>query len=163
MEGAMDAPERVDVQAATEAAFEELADLQWQWRVEERHDASAFDHDEFVDALRIWMESHGESHQAFVARAGTRPVGMGWLAVVERVPTPTQFRRLGGHIQSVYVVPSLRDHGIGSALMERLIQRARNLGLAWLLVHPSGRSFGFYRRHGFIPTGRFLELRLAGP
>ncbi len=157
----MQSPDGVEVHAATEADFDALADLQWQWRIEEWHGAPKFDRKEFVDGLRTWTNLHLESHHAFVARSNAEVVGMGWLAVVERIPTPTEFHRLGGHIQSVYIVPYLRRRGVGDALIRLLIQRAHELGLGWLLVHPSEQSFGFYRTHGFVATERFLELRLV--
>jgi ribosomal protein S18 acetylase RimI-like enzyme len=157
----MHALDGVEVRAATEADFEALADLQWQWRIEEWHGAPKFERQEFVDALRTWMNPHLESHQAFVARSNTEVVGMGWLAVLERIPTPAEFVRRGGHIQSVYVVPKQRRQGVGNALMRLLIETARELRLGWLLVHPSDQSFSFYRTQGFTPTGRFLELRLG--
>lgn len=157
----MHSPELFDVQSASIADIDALADLQWRWRIDEWHGVPMYDRIEFRDALRNWWEFHVETHHAFVARSNDEFVGMAWLAVIERIPTPAQFHRLGGHVQSVFVIPNLRGRGIGSALMRRLIDRANELGLGWLLVHPSEHSFKFYRTHDFVPTGRFLELRLA--
>jgi ribosomal protein S18 acetylase RimI-like enzyme len=157
----MNVRNQVDIFPATDADIDALADLQWMWRIDEWHRVPMYDRIDFRGALREWIGLHGESHHAFVARSNTEVVGMAWLAVIQRVPTPAQFIRLGGHIQSLYVTPAMRRQGVGNALMKRLVDTAKERDLHWLLVHPSDQSFGFYRAHGFVPTGRFLELRLA--
>jgi GNAT superfamily N-acetyltransferase len=86
-------------------------------------------------------------------------VAIAWLAVVDRIPGPEFFVRRSGYVQSVYVVPDRRSQGVGTALMEHLVGYARNAELDYLAVHPSERSFEFYRRLGFAPTTKVLELR----
>ncbi len=44
--------------------------------------------------------------------------------------------------------------------MEKLIDGARGEGLEYLSVHPSPRSFPFYRRLGFTGEGSLLFLAL---
>ncbi len=150
----------VVVELASDADHEVLAALQWRWRVGEWHGAPACDQAEFTQALQTWMQHHQDTHDGFIARMDAEVVGMAWLAVFDRIPTPVKLHRLGGHVQSVYIVPEHREQGIGGALMRRLINRARELGLSWLLVHPSELSFAFYRAHGFEAADDFLELRL---
>ena len=85
---------------------------------------------------------------------------MAWLVIIERVPGPEKWTRLSGFVQSVYVAPEHRNGGTGSLLMEKLIDGAREEGLEYLSVHPSPRSFPFYRRLGFTGEGSLLFLAL---
>jgi GNAT superfamily N-acetyltransferase len=157
----MDAMDGVDVQRATPDDLGVLAELQWRWRVAEWSGVAVVDFPGFAAALREWAEKNLESHPAFIARRGDRVLGMGWLAPIERVPTPTHLVRRHGQVQSLYVVPEARDCGVGAALLRTLIDESRRMGCDCLLVHPSERSFRFYRRHGFSGSGDFLSLRLT--
>jgi len=136
----------------------ELAGLRWTWRTTE-HDESGMERSVFDAAFGEWMHEHRESHTPFVADEGGASVGMAWLATLERVPGPGVWRRLGGAVQSVYVLPEHRGHGLGSALVQAVVSEARSNGLGYLIVHPSERAFPLYRRLGFGESGRVLELR----
>ncbi len=136
-----------------------LASLRYRWRVEER-DERGMSEAEFVGAFTRWTAARSASHQPFIAVAGDEPVGMAWLALVERIPGPARWTRLSGIVQSVYVIPERRDDGIGARLMNAVISRARELSLEWLIVHPSRRAVPFYRRLGFTGTTKMLRLEL---
>lgn len=86
---------------------------------------------------------------------------MAWLAIIERIPGPEIWKRLSGHIQSVYITAEHRDAGLGGLLMGVLIDGARKEAVDYLIVHPSPRSFPFYRRLGFTGEGSLLDLDLS--
>jgi GNAT superfamily N-acetyltransferase len=98
---------------------------------------------------------------AGLAFAEARPVGMAWLAIVDRIPGPAKWLRRAGSLQSVYVRPEERGQGIGTRLVGAAIGAARDRGLEYVSVHPSTRSFALYRRAGFVSAGGALELRLV--
>jgi GNAT superfamily N-acetyltransferase len=105
------------------------------------------------------MKDHSSSHLPFLALRNEAAVAMAWLALVDRVPGPEYFLRRSAYVQSVIVVSHERVNGIGTTLMGALLAHARNLGLDYVAVHPSERSFSLYRRLGFSDTDRVLELR----
>jgi GNAT superfamily N-acetyltransferase len=135
-----------------------LAHLRYQWRAEERGERG-LDRTSFLQALRTWMDAHASTHIPFLALSEGQPVAMGWLALVDRIPGPQHFIRRSAYVQSVYVDAACRSMGIGTALVGFMLEHARGLGLEYLAVHPSERSFTLYRRLGFSDATRALELR----
>ena len=72
----------------------------------------------------------------------------------------------GAELDDLFVEPQAMRHGIGSALLEDAAQRARQAGVARLLVVAHPRTLSFYRRAGFVEQGRAATrfgpaLRLA--
>jgi predicted GNAT family N-acyltransferase len=59
------------------------------------------------------------------------------------------------------VLPAWRGQGVGDAMLDALIQRARAQGWHDLSLHAQASAIGFYARHGFLPQGaRFTEAGL---
>lgn len=81
----------------------------------------------------------------------------------------------GGRIGRMAVDPDWRGRGIGRALLDALVERAREQGLAGVELHAQTRAEGFYEAAGFralgpvfeeagIPHRRmWLDLRAAPP
>lgn len=134
--------------------------LRYRWQTEEGS-KPAIGLDVYRGLMVPWLDAHRDSHRLFVARTGGRTIGVAWWARVDRVPGPGQTTRLGALLQSVYVVPESRDRGVGGQLVARVIDDVRDAGADYLIVHPSERSFDFYRRLGFADAVRALELRFA--
>jgi phosphinothricin acetyltransferase len=65
-----------------------------------------------------------------------------------------------------FLHPSITGRGIGTALLERLLESGRRMGITTFLANISSLNEGslrFHRRHGFTECGRFLKVgRKAG-
>lgn len=74
-----------------------------------------------------------------------RPIGAGRL-------TPE------GSIGRMAVLAHWRGRGVGDAMLQALIARARQRGWRELILHAQTSAYMFYTRHGFLPVGeRFVE------
>jgi predicted GNAT family N-acyltransferase len=63
-----------------------------------------------------------------------------------------------GHIGRMAVLADWRGKGVGRALLERLLEEARQQGHAHLALHAQTQASGFYRRFGFVEEGpEFME------
>jgi GNAT superfamily N-acetyltransferase len=83
-----------------------------------------------------------------VEEAGTEAFG----GVVERRQ---------GHLVGVYVRPGYRGSGVSKALFDAALEWAWGVGLKHvrLFVHArNARAEGFYRKAGFVPTGRTVTV-----
>jgi GNAT superfamily N-acetyltransferase len=133
-----------------------LARLRWRWRTEERSEADT-DRDSFLTYFTAWVVDHLNTHLPFIVEVDGRVAGMAWLALADRVPTPAVLDRRTGDVQSVYVVPELRDSGVGAALIDAVLREARDREVVLATVHSSERAVPFYRRRGFEDGQRWLQ------
>ena len=76
-----------------------------------------------------------------------------WLHTVPRIPAP-------GHgapgpmayLTNMYVEPDHRSHGLGSRMLQMLVEHCTTGGFELVLTFPADDAYGFYERNGF--TGR---------
>ena len=98
-----------------------------------------------------------------VVRRDGRPVGCGAL---RRLRDAAPVRELGprvGELKRMYVAPEVRGRGVGRALLARLEDEARALGLERLVLETGTRqaeALALYRRVGFAdiaPYGEYVH------
>ena len=146
----------VTVRRATAIDAPTLARLRWRWRSEERGEVGT-DRATFLEFFAEWVIDHLATHLPFLVEVDGRAAGMAWLMLAPRVPTPGVMDRRTGDIQSVYVVPELRDSGVGAALLGALMDEARNRELVHVTVHSGDRAVPFYLRAGFKDGQNWFE------
>jgi GNAT superfamily N-acetyltransferase len=113
---------------------------------------------DYVDLFTSWMAAHASTHLPFVAVDGVDVIGVAWLALTERVPSPERRQRRCGDVQSVHVRPDRRDRGVGAALIAAVLAAARELGLEHVTVHSSARAVRLYERAGFEHDPQWLSI-----
>ena len=146
------------VRRGTAADAPTLARLRWQWRTDERAEPGP-DRETFCDFFASWVIDHLDTHLPYVVEVDGRIAGMAWLVPADRVPGVTRLDRRTADIQSVYVVPELRNTGVGATLLDALIAEARARELEHVTVHSSDRAVSFYLRGGFAQDPHWLEFR----
>jgi len=62
-----------------------------------------------------------------------------------------------GHIGRMAVLEEWRRRGVGAALLEKLIEKAKERGHKEVLLSAQVHALEFYRRHGFNPLGEIYE------
>ncbi|NIJ12133.1 GNAT superfamily N-acetyltransferase [Saccharomonospora amisosensis] len=137
-----------------------IADLRWRW-VRENGETPAVTREEFAQSLAAWARENRTTHRCVVGVRETTVLGMAWLAVLPRVPTPSVSRRLCGDVQCVYVVPDERDGGLGGRLVDSVLRLAAELRLERVTVHSSPRAIRAYERRGFASSPRLLQVYSA--
>lgn len=97
---------------------------------------------------------------AWVAECDGRIVGTGGL-VVWQMPARYGGIESGrlGYLLNFYTVPEARRRGIGTRLLNELVNEAKSLGLRYLHLHASRDGIGIYRKAGFVEP-RMPELVL---
>ena len=95
-----------------------------------------------------------------VVRRADRPVGCGALRTLREPALLAALGARGGELKRMYVAPEARGHGIGRALLARLEDEARALGLARLVLETGTRqqeALALYRRAGFLEIAPYGE------
>jgi GNAT superfamily N-acetyltransferase len=150
------------VRLATDAELEAVARLRWRW-VRESGGEVLPARDAYAAAAAAWAREHADSHVPLVAVADGEVVGMAWLAIQARVPSPRALERRSGDLQSCYVVPEHRGAGLGRRLAEAVLEEARRRGLEHVTVHSSVDAIPVYERAGFRANPRSLYADGAIP
>lgn len=140
---------------------EAIAGLRWRWIVD-RGGAPVVTREDFVASVLAFAAAHEQTHHRVVAVRDGVIVGMAWLAVLPRVPSPRATDRTSGDVQCVYVVPEERNSNIGSLIMAAILDKARHLGLEHVTVHSSPEAIHLYERAGFTASPRVLFADFAG-
>jgi GNAT superfamily N-acetyltransferase len=100
---------------------------------------------------------------------GERPVGYAWVAAEVRpevTQCPLELPPHAAYLWDLYVVPSERGSGLGSALAAERLRTARDLGRSegWRMITPDNTaSLRTLRRSGAAPrvVGEFRYLKLG--
>ncbi|MGV9454917.1 GNAT family N-acetyltransferase [Streptomyces sp. NPDC003635] len=155
--------EDIVIRPAEPSDLEAVAELRWRWMAENGDTPTTIERPDFVRHFVAWAADNSASHRCTVLVRDSVVIGMAWLAVVHRVPTPRSPHRASGDLQCVYVVPEARDTGLGGRLIDRTLAAATSLGLERVTVHSSPRAIPAYARRGFENSPRLMQARTAGP
>ena len=148
--------DRIAVRIARDDELGAIAALRWHWVHDHHPELHLPPLGDYVAAAEEWARAHHDTHIPMVAVADGEVVGMAWLAVQARVPSPTGLDRLSGDLQSCYVRPECRGQGVGRRLAEAVLAEARARGLEHVTVHASPRSVPVYQRAGFGHNSELL-------
>ncbi|WP_328606359.1 GNAT family N-acetyltransferase [Amycolatopsis sp. NBC_00345] len=149
---------KAEVRAARLAELEAVAALRWRW-VAEQDGLPDGGLAEFVREFTAWARENAATHRCLVLLRDEQLIGMAFLAITARVPTPRVFSRASGDVQCVYVVPEARDSGLGGLLIDAVLHLAAELGLERVTVHSSTRAVRAYERHGFAGSPALLQAK----
>lgn len=138
-----------------EISIEELRAEEWpRWRdirlasLREAADAFGSRYEDWSDAAEDrWRGGLQARAATLVARMGRDDVGVASLIAEGE----------GAEIISMWVQPQVRGHGVGDALMERLVEKAEELfpdtPLQLAVKSWNAPAQRLYERHGFRPAG----------
>jgi predicted GNAT family N-acyltransferase len=81
-----------------------------------------------------------------------------WLATDEKdVPIGTARLLADGQIGRMAVLSDYRKFGVGAALLEQAVEKARHLGFERAYLHAQSHALGFYERAGFVAEGEEFD------
>lgn len=156
----MSASAGITIRRAGPADAAVVAGLRYRFRTES--EAPAEPETGFIERSIRWMAEHlaGESTwRCWVAAADREVVGTLWLQLVEKLPNPNAHLQWHGYISSFYVIPTLRNRGIGTDLMAACLRDCDSEGVDAVFLWPTDRSRPFYERYGFRVRDDLLERR----
>ena len=95
-----------------------------------------------------------------LAEAQSQVVGVGGIVIYRKPAQPLSPVGVEGYILNMLTVPEWRGKGVASAIVERLLDCAREAGagLVWLRATEQGRPV--YERFGFAQNPRYMQVKL---
>lgn len=85
-----------------------------------------------------------------------------WLALQDGTPVGTVRLLRNGHIGRMAVLARGRGQGIGTALLQAVLEQSRNNGWREVYLHAQTHALTFYERLGFIASGpEFSDAGIA--
>jgi GNAT superfamily N-acetyltransferase len=98
---------------------------------------------------------------AWLAKRGEEVVATSGMVIWQMPPNNSVKTGKQGYILNMYTVPEARRQGICTALLEKMIEEAKSIGLSRVHLHASKLGEGVYRRRGFTEPGDIeLLMRL---
>lgn len=133
-----------------------LAELRWDSSDEsEREDRDLF----VARFLKFWEGAlAGGRWAVWIAERDGTIISNIWVYLVPKVPRPYEQADAYGYMTNVYTIPGERSRGVGSEMLARIIDWAREKRLEALFVSPSDESVAFYERAGFSWSKQWLEI-----
>ncbi len=154
----------VGYRMATVADTHDLAEMRWDFRTEGTT-LNADDPEKkqaFLDSCAEFLREglvQGTWHY-WVAEKDGEIMAMMFVQVVRKVPKPAILDESFGYLTNVYTRPAHRGQGIGSSLLERVQEWAREKDLEFLITWPSEESKEFYGRAGFTKSASAFEYEV---
>ena len=113
---------------------------------------------ELAARMADWLESEGERRTTWLAWLGGEAVGMASLFEYRRMPRPGRPPSRWGYVSNMFVRAEQRGRGVGSALLQAIVEAADERGYARLVLSPSEESLPLYRGAGFVTPGGDHDL-----
>ena len=138
----------------------ELARLRYQFRTERRPPTES--ESAFLQRCTPWMMKRlapAGGWRCWVAEREGRLVATLWLQRVEKLPNPADEAEAHGYVSSVYVLPSHRNAGLGTALLAACLRECVAGGTDAVFLWSSPDSRRLYQRHGFAVRDDLLDRR----
>ncbi|MBF6413431.1 GNAT family N-acetyltransferase [Nocardia cyriacigeorgica] len=153
----MTVTDAVTIREADDDDIPVLARLRRSWSEEQA--GRPLDDSEFDERFAQWHAAESSRRQTFVAEVDGRAVGMVNLVFFERMPRPGQPGSRWAYLANAFVLAECRSRGIGTALLDAVIERGRARGCVRIVLSPSEQSLSLYQRAGFAPATMLLARK----
>ena len=106
---------------------------------------------QLLDANRKYYEKHiaDGSHIAFLASYDGKEVGSGSICITDELPSPDNPSGHCAYLMNIYVREGYREHGIGHAIVGKLLEEAQRLDCEKIYLETTDEGRGVYESLGF--------------
>src|SRR6266705_3208980 len=129
-----------------------LAELRYRFRAEAGSVTEA--KSRFVQRCTSWMKKRFRtgSYQwrCWVLEDGKRMLGHVCVQLFEKIPNPVNEPELHAYVTNFYVIPEMRNQGLGKRLLNKALSWCRARRIDAVILWPSPASKLFYHQYGFV-------------
>ncbi|MCD8361589.1 MAG: GNAT family N-acetyltransferase [Lachnospiraceae bacterium] len=96
-------------------------------------------------------------HIACFARTEGKTVGCGGVCLYQEMPSPDNPTGRCAYLMNIYTIPAMRRRGVGKAVVEWLLQEAKNRGAGKIYLEASDSAYPLYKELGFCEMDGYLK------
>jgi GNAT superfamily N-acetyltransferase len=152
---------RVRVRLATSIDSRSLAELRYRFRTET--EPATETKSRFVRRCASWMRKRFRSGSSpwrcWVLDDGKHLLGHVCVQLFEKIPNPVSEPELHAYLTNFYVVPEMRNRGLGERLLNSALSWCRACGTDSVILWATPGSRSLYRRRGLVEAADIFELR----
>jgi GNAT superfamily N-acetyltransferase len=136
-----------------------LAEMRWEFQTEDNDSTPIVSKAEFVEICSNFLKQGllQKNWVYWIAELEGEIVSHIFIQRVRGVPRPTWLNNAYGYVSNVYTKPTYRRQGIGTELMQQVLNWARHQEIDVLIVSISEESLTFYERAGFTAKNEWME------
>lgn len=145
---------------ADESDVVTLAEMRWEFQIEDNETLFPIvSKAEFVEVCSDFLRQGliQKNWVYWIAELEGEIVSHIFVQRVRGVPRPFWLNNAYGYVSNVYTKPAYRRQGIGSQLMQHVLNWARHQEIDVLIVSISEDSVNFYERAGFTAKNEWME------
>ena len=136
---------------ATLDDIQKLVELRIKFIKEVRIDAPTDGLDEYREVMSNYLKKEMSSGNfiAWLAITNNEIIATSGLITIQRQPQLWNMSGQEVYIMNMYTKPEWRRKGIGTAILEKLIDEARNRGVEAIKLHATPMGKALYEKRGF--------------
>jgi len=152
---------RMRIRLARSSDFHGLAEMRYRFRTETGTVTET--KSRFMRRCTSWMRKRFRSGsypwRCWVADDGKRLLGHICVQLVEKIPNPVNEPEFHAYLTNFYVVPEMRDHGLGKQLLKKALSWCRTCETDSVILWATVASRPLYRQCGLVKPKDIFELR----
>lgn len=112
-------------------------------------------------ANREYYERHvpDGSHRAFIALYNGEEAGSGSVCITDELPSPDNPTGHCAYLMNIYVREQFREHGIGHAIVRKLMEEAKSLDCGKIYLETTDEGRPVYESLGFRDLPDMMKLK----
>ncbi len=136
---------------ATKDDIQQIVELRIKFLKEVRIDAPTDGLDEYREVMSNYLKKEMSSGNfiAWLAITNNEIIATSGLITIQRQPQLWNMSGQEVYIMNMYTKPEWRRKGIGTAILEKLIDEARNRGVEAIKLHATPMGKALYEKRGF--------------
>ena len=152
---------RIRIRLARSRDCSALAEMRYRFRAETQSVTET--KSRFMRRCTSWMRKRFRSGsypwRCWVAEDDKRLLGHVCVQLIEKIPNPVNEPELHAYLTNFYVVPEMRDRGLGKKLLNKALSWCRARETDAVILWATHGSKSLYRRCGFVEPTDIFELR----
>ena len=114
-----------------------------------------------LEANRKYYEKHipDGTHLAYIAISDGEEAGSGSICLTDELPSPDNPSGHCAYLMNIYVRDKFRQHGIGHAIVRKLLEVAKNLDCEKIYLETTDIGRSLYQSLGFLEYPDMMKLK----